>query len=294
MAACRPVRRSDGDTLAPLLSTSSNLTRRIVSAVALVGLVAAAALAGGAVFAILVAVAAAQGAVEYVRLIEPGARQWTHHWPVLLCGPAAAGATLVSGSAWGLGVVCLAAAAAAAVSAGRDAPARGRRVVGVVYLGTAATALVALRAGDGIGLLAVGFVFAVVWATDVGAYFTGRSLGGPRLAPTISPGKTWSGAFGGLVAGALAGAATALAEGAGPALQLAGLAIGVSIASQLGDMYESSLKRAAGVKDSGHLIPGHGGVLDRIDGLVFGSVAAFVVGLVRSGAAVPARGVVAW
>jgi len=110
------------------------------------------------------------------------------------------------------------------------------------------------------------FLIAVITATDIAAYFVGRAVGGPKLAPDISPGKTWSGAVGAAVAAALAGSVVIAVTAALPLIAAVLGAILLSVLSQLGDLYESDLKRGAGVKDSGRLIPGHGGVLDRIDG----------------------------
>jgi phosphatidate cytidylyltransferase len=112
----------------------------------------------------------------------------------------------------------------------------------------------------------------VVWLTDTGAYVTGRALGGPKLAPAISPNKTWTGFFGGLVAGALVGlVAGAFWPGHEPASMTAA-SVGLALAAQAGDLFESSLKRRFGVKDSSRLIPGHGGLLDRVDSLLIASL----------------------
>lgn len=131
----------------------------------------------------------------------------------------------------------------------------------------AALALVWLRADATVGLANVLFLLVVVWASDIGAYAAGRLVGGPRLAPRISPGKTWSGAAGGLLAAAVVGAIAGRLGGAGVAAAL-------SVLEQVGDLAESAAKRRAGVKDSGALIPGHGGLLDRLDGLLGAAPAA--------------------
>ncbi len=145
---------------------------------------------------------------------------------------------------------------------------RGRvawlRVAGVPYVGLAAAALVWLRFDPTAGRQNVLFLVLMVWASDIGAYVVGRFAGGPKLAPSISPGKTWSGAIGG-VAAAVAVASTMAGGPAGPVVLVA---IALSIVSQLGDLLESALKRRFGVKDSGRLIPGHGGLLDRLDGML--------------------------
>lgn len=147
----------------------------------------------------------------------------------------------------------------------------------LVYAGMSGLALAEVRGDDLYGLLAILFVFAVVWATDIFAYFCGRALGGRKLAPAISPGKTWSGALFGAGAGVAAGIGIALAVRPGGGILIPLLALGLSIASQVGDLFESWVKRKFGVKDSSHLIPGHGGVMDRVDGLVFAAFAAFVL-----------------
>lgn len=110
------------------------------------------------------------------------------------------------------------------------------------------------------------WIFILVWSTDIGAYLTGRSIGGPKLAPAISPGKTWAGFYGGIAAATLLAGAWALFTGLRPVVLL--LAPLFSVASQGGDLFESWLKRRTGVKDSGRLLPGHGGVFDRLDGLL--------------------------
>jgi len=145
------------------------------------------------------------------------------------------------------------------------------------YAGLSALALSEIRGEGTGGLFAMLFVFAVVWATDILAYFCGRALGGAKLAPSISPGKTWSGALFGAGAGVAAGLAVALAVVPGGTLTVPVIALLLSVASQCGDLFESWVKRRFSVKDSSHLIPGHGGVMDRVDGLVFAAFAAIVI-----------------
>lgn len=166
----------------------------------------------------------------------------------------------------------------------------GWPVAGLFYAAAPAAAIAYLRDGDRAGLAAVLFLFAVVWATDILAYFVGRALGGPKLAPSISPGKTWSGAIGGTVAGIVAGVLVALFAGAAKgALAMAAAGAVLSVVSQAGDLFESAMKRRNGVKDSGHLIPGHGGVMDRVDGLVTAAIVFYLMGAVVSGVDTPAR-----
>ncbi len=162
---------------------------------------------------------------------------------------------------------------------------------GVAYAGVSALTLFLIRDDDSAGLIAIFFLFAVVWATDALAYFIGRALGGPKLAPAISPAKTWSGAIGGAVGGVAAGVAFAAATGwAG--LWAAAIALVLAVVSQFGDLLESWLKRRQGVKDSSHLIPGHGGLMDRVDGLVAAAWALYLIGAVFGSGDNPASGLV--
>lgn len=151
---------------------------------------------------------------------------------------------------------------------------------GLLYCGLPALALIWVR-GLSLGLEATIFLLVCVWSADIVAFFVGRSVGGPKLAPAISPNKTWSGAIGGvvgamLVAGGLAIAYLASVQGQG-AWKFIAVAGGLAMLSVLGDLYESHLKRRAGVKDSGTILPGHGGVMDRLDGLVPVAIAGAVV-----------------
>lgn len=123
------------------------------------------------------------------------------------------------------------------------------------------------------------WVFLVVWSTDIGAYFSGRAIGGPKLAPSISPNKTIAGLVGGVASATVVAGAWANMVGLPPLLLW--LAVPFAIAAQLGDLFESGLKRRAGVKDSGTWLPGHGGLLDRLDGLV--PVAVLTAALMLSG-----------
>jgi phosphatidate cytidylyltransferase len=149
---------------------------------------------------------------------------------------------------------------------------------GFVYALVPALALLWIRERSGLDLLV--WTFIVTWSTDIGAYFAGRRFGRRKLAPSISPGKTVEGLYGGIAAATLLGGAWALARGLG--IALLPLAPVLAIAAQAGDLFESGMKRRAGVKDSGTWLPGHGGVLDRLDGLIPVAVltaAAQLVGL---------------
>lgn len=146
----------------------------------------------------------------------------------------------------------------------------------VVYCGLSAIALVGIRNHDeGIALILL--LFAIVWGTDIGAYFVGRKLGGPKLAPRISPGKTQSGAIGGVIIAAVCALAIAGATGVVSVTGAIIIAFIVSCVSQAGDLFESYLKRRFNVKDSGVIIPGHGGLFDRVDGLMAASIVFFVI-----------------
>ncbi|MDD2705604.1 MAG: phosphatidate cytidylyltransferase [Acidocella sp.] len=138
---------------------------------------------------------------------------------------------------------------------------------GVPYAGIGGISLFWLRLRPDVGLMDTLFLVLVVWGTDIGAYLAGRLLGGPKLAPRISPGKTWSGSLGGLFIGALAG--ELLAGGLlGFSLAAFGVGLLLSLCAQAGDLLESAIKRKLGVKDSGRTIPGHGGLFDRLDGFL--------------------------
>jgi phosphatidate cytidylyltransferase len=159
---------------------------------------------------------------------------------------------------------------------------------GVPYAIVPVLAITSLRGDSTSGLWAIMFLFAVVWATDILAYFSGRTFGGPKLAPSISPNKTWSGAIGGAVAGVLAGVAVAALHGSLGLPLHAVTALALTLAAQCGDLFESYVKRRFGVKDSGTIIPGHGGVMDRVDGLVAAAVMLYLICLSLGGDAFPA------
>jgi phosphatidate cytidylyltransferase len=180
------------------------------------------------------------------------------------------------GLAW-IGLVALAIVAAAVWHlGGKIVPA-----LGVAYVGLTAVSLVWLRGGSDAGAANVLFVLLIVWATDIAAYAVGRLVGGRRLAPAISPGKTVSGAIGGLAGALLIGwiAAAAFGGGAMPGSLVLLETAALSIVAQAGDLLESWIKRRYGVKDSGHLIPGHGGLLDRLDGVLTAAPLAALLAL---------------
>lgn len=170
---------------------------------------------------------------------------------------------------------------------------RGWAVLGLSYSAAALLGSIAVLRDAGQGFIALMLVFGVVWASDIGGYFAGRSIGGPKLWPRISPKKTWAGAVGGFGL-SLAVAAGFAVVGKGTILPVLLVGATLSVASQLGDLFESAVKRRFGVKDSSHIIPGHGGLLDRLDGFVAAIVLAALLGFVRGGADGVGRGLMVW
>jgi phosphatidate cytidylyltransferase len=164
----------------------------------------------------------------------------------------------------------------------------------IPYAGATGAAPIILRGDGEYGFAALILLFAVVWSTDSAAYFAGRAIGGPRLVPRFSPNKTWAGAVAGVAGAAIAAVAVAKAFGLGNPTAIMVLAIVLSVVSQSGDIFESALKRKFGAKDSSRLIPGHGGLMDRIDGFVAAAVVACAIGLVRGGIEAPAHGLLVW
>ncbi len=164
----------------------------------------------------------------------------------------------------------------------------GVSVLGALYVGIPAIALICLRSSQPYGLTAVMFIFAVVWAGDIAAFLGGRQIGGIKLYPSVSPNKTWAGLVSAVVASILVGAVFWSFLGDAPLLYLLVCAAGIGVVAQLGDLAESALKRLFRVKDSSDLIPGHGGFMDRMDGIVAAACVAFAVGLLINSDA-PAR-----
>jgi len=176
------------------------------------------------------------------------------------------------------------------------APAERRSYVagGIPYAGALGVAPIVLRADSHDGFLAMILLFAIVWATDIVAYFVGRAVGGPKLMPQVSPKKTWSGALGGTAAAVVAALAVAKVAALTSLFAIAMLAVILSVLAQGGDLFESFLKRKFGAKDSSGLIPGHGGLMDRLDGFVAAGFAAALIGLARGGFEAPGRGLLVW
>jgi phosphatidate cytidylyltransferase len=264
----------------------TNLGVRVVSAVVLAALVLGLTWLGGLPFRLLVIFGAALVYYEWVSMAGLGAGRSA----VGAVALAVLAAMLAYAPSGGILLGILAAGTAVTLAAGWGFGRDFSAAVALAYSGLAAIALALLRGNDTTGLKAILFLFAVVWATDIAAYFTGKALGGPKLAPSISPGKTWSGAIGGAVAGVAAGVVAALSERAGATGLLAVSALALTIVAQLGDLFESAVKRRFGVKDSSHIIPGHGGLMDRVDGLVAAGFALYLIGAALAGLDQPSHG----
>jgi phosphatidate cytidylyltransferase len=165
---------------------------------------------------------------------------------------------------------------------------------GIGYAAVLLFAPLILRRDPALGFAALAFLFAIVWATDIAAYFAGRGLGGPKLWPAVSPKKTWSGAIGGTLGGIAAGMLTVKLFGLSITPMLVLVAGLLSVVAQAGDLIESAVKRHFGAKDAGSIIPGHGGVMDRLDGFLTAAAAAAMVGLIRGGLDAAASGLLVW
>jgi len=276
----------------------SNLWRRVASAAVLAPVTLASAYLGGWLF--LVVIAAAAGAIMWewaglvsdrrdARILVPGLGALLAAFVLVGCneaGPA-------------VGIVTVGAAVAACSVALFPRPqqigaAPMWALVGVIYAAVAFFGPALLRRDPQDGFAALLFLAATVWVTDIAAYAAGRTLGGPRLWPRISPNKTWSGAIAGLAGGVAAGVAVAYASGFGKPAILGTIALMLSVLTQAGDLFESAIKRRFGAKDTSQLIPGHGGLMDRLDGFLVAALAALLVGMLRQGTDAPAHGLLIW
>jgi phosphatidate cytidylyltransferase len=269
----------------PRKFSPAELGPRIVSGLVLIAAALAAAWLGGDCFALFWLAAAALILWEWLLLI--GVRRRRFGCLVIGAAALAIAAPLgVRGAPdFGLGAILAAALAIAALAERRR---RLWSMAGLLYAGAAVLPISLLRSSPSSGLAAVVWLLAVVWGTDILAYFGGRLFGGPKLWPRLSPSKTWSGFAIGVCGGALAGLAVVPAPVNNWTLLVLGLATGAT--AQAGDLFESALKRHFGVKDTSSLIPGHGGVMDRLDGFIAASLFAVLVGGLRAGFAAPAQG----
>ncbi len=253
-----------------------DLGLRVASGAALAAIALAALWSGSLAFALLVAAVGVVVAWEWGRIVRGAGVDAI----MVIQGAAVIAAVLL---AWrglpGLGLITV--LVAAIISALLAFGERGHMAaIGALYAGLPALVLVWLRGADTWGMVAALFLMLAVWATDTGAYFAGRLIGGPKLMPRVSPNKTWSGLLGGLAAAGLVGVIFALVNRDLHVgwMTVAGATLG--IVSQAGDLLESALKREYGVKDASGLIPGHGGFMDRIDGLAAAALAVAIFAMV--------------
>ena len=258
---------------------TSDLGIRLLSAVILGPLVLGVAYLGGAAYAILVLVAACLFFDEWIKITGTPKRSIG---AVVGFTALAALALLIFVDLALVGLLVLVALALGAFAFERFTRQARWCVEGLLYSGLALYALTVIRDGT-MGLVLTFFLLIVVWATDIFAYFSGRAIGGPKLWARVSPKKTWSGALGGLAAAMLLGTGFAYLAGAQTFALWALLALVLSAVSQAGDLLESAIKRRFDVKDSSQLIPGHGGIMDRVDGLVAAAICAAALGLVAGG-----------
>ena len=256
----------------PVRRSRRELWLRVASAIVLGAGVIAALVHGGWAFAAVWLAAGIAGFGEWVVMCRVEPRE-----VLIALGAATLAALVLALQSEAPALACLAVlalGAGACATVARTAAGRWRVLVGILCAGVIASVPTVLRGDSILAFIGPIWMFAVVWATDITAYFVGRRLGGPKLMRRVSPNKTWSGALGGLVGAVVAG--TSVAVGAdllgmtlprGASLPVvAGASALASVLSQAGDLYESWLKRRHGVKDSSHIIPGHGGVMDRLDG----------------------------
>jgi phosphatidate cytidylyltransferase len=267
---------------------SRNLVLRVVAALVLAPLAIAIAHAGGWLWSALVTLASIGLYVEWLMIVGAVRRR-----PVVASGVAAlaiSGFCLASGRLdASLIVLAVGLFGVALLSPER----RAWTAAGFFYAAAAETASVLVRLDQAWGFVALLLILLVVWVTDIGGYFAGRGIGGPKLWPRVSPKKTWAGAAGGFVASlAVTAGFAALGFGKIGAMLLLGAAL--SVVSQFGDLFESAVKRRFGVKDSSNIIPGHGGLLDRLDGFVAAVVLAAVFGVLRGGVDGVGRALMVW
>ena len=271
----------------------SNLQIRLISAAVLLPVVIAAIYFGHPLFTLFVAVFAAAAAWEWARIVAnqkvpgqvtPIPTASTDRWGLsaTLAAVATGLAVLLTGFGGyaGLGLLAIAIGAIATFFGGvfRDAKLAAWNLLGIPYAAIPAMGLIVARNDAEWGLATVLWIIALVVAADTGGYIAGRSIGGPKLVPRISPNKTWAGLGGAVAGAALVGLLTAFIVNHTNVWVLVLLSAALGVVEQAGDLVESALKRHFGVKDASHIIPGHGGVLDRIDGLLAVALAVLVIG----------------
>jgi phosphatidate cytidylyltransferase len=288
VARAHPVKKSPSGTKA--WAGKSNLVLRVVSSLVLAPLAIAAAYYGGIAFVLFWLLAALGVLWEWDALVCAHDRN-----SVLTIGAVAlVGGGLLLEFNWSGTAIALIALGAFGVSTLASRVRRAWCAAGLAYAAALLIAPVLLRRDVALGFAAIIFLFVIVWLTDITAYFVGRAVGGAKLVPRISPSKTWSGAIGGTLAGVLGGVAVARYFGMHDLAAGAVVALGLSVISQAGDLMESAVKRRFSAKDASGLIPGHGGLMDRLDGFLAATVAATLIGLVRGGFDTPAHGLMVW
>jgi phosphatidate cytidylyltransferase len=275
---------------------SRNLLVRVIAGAVLAPVAIAIAYAGGWLWTTLVTLAAIGLYIEWLMIV--GAARETRVVGVGSIALAIAGCCLALG---GIDAALLALVLGLAGIACFSPERRRWSAAGFGYAAVAQLASVWVRLDPDMGFVALVFVLLIVWATDIGGYVAGRGIGGPKLWPRVSPKKTWAGAIGGFLASLIVAAGFAVfgSNKSDPTLTLKMaplllLAAVLSIASQLGDLFESAVKRRFGVKDSSHVIPGHGGLMDRLDGFVAAVLLAAFFGFLRGGVDGVGRGLMIW
>ena len=281
MASTSPARARWGD-----------LGVRALSAMVLIPAVLLDVWVGGIWFTLMVALIAVLMAQEWTAMAHrQNPLQFALHAAAAMAG---ALLPLEAGVMAATAAICILWAISAALARLHDPRPAIWPYLGVPYAGVPAMALVLLCNDQVYGLTVIAWILAIVWAADSLAYFAGRIIGGPKLAPRLSPNKTWAGLGGAIAGSALASAVFAAAAGLEGVFVLAAVAGLLAIVEQAGDLFKSALKRHYGVKDSGHLIPGHGGIIDRVDGLVAVATASALIGALRSGFDVTGQGILSW
>ena len=285
MVGAEPVSSSEGKRL-----SGSNLALRVLSALVLAPVALLTAWVGDWPFALFWIVAALAVLWEWSALVAVTSYR--------LMFFSAAGAVAAAGLlAWlGRPVSALLMVGLGALAAAIFAPAERRIWVtlGVGYAGAMLLAPMFLRADSTYGFAVIVLLFAIVWTTDVFGYFAGRAFGGPKLLPAVSPNKTWSGAIAGTGGAMVVALLVVSLFGSFNVPAVLGIAFMLSVVGQFGDLLESWVKRQFGAKDASQFIPGHGGVMDRLDGFWAAAVAGCLIGLLRGGFDGPARGLLLW
>ena len=270
--------------------SANNLALRIASAAVLAPLALVTAYFGGWAFVLFWSAAALAVLWEWMELVAGKA-----HRPLFI---SCAGAVVAAGLLVWLDrpISALLMLGLGALAAAIFSPSSRRLWVtfGIGYAGALLLAPILLRHDAAYGFAVIALLFAIVWTTDVCGYFAGRALGGPKLMPLVSPKKTWSGAIVGTAGAMIVGLLVVSLFGSFNTVAILAITFVLSVLAQFGDLFESWVKRQFGAKDSSRLIPGHGGVMDRLDGFWAAAVAGCLIGLVRGGFDGPARGLLVW